>query len=471
LQQGLKAIDRGERRGEAMVTETGEISDIRAGRLPAEAYQENFGDLHPPLTRHHALIESNRCLFCFDAPCVTACPTSIDIPRFIRKISTDNLKGAAQDILGQNIMGAMCARVCPTETLCEEACVRNLREHKPVLIGLLQRYAVDHVLDAGIQLFRRGPETGKHVAVVGGGPAGLACAHRLSMLGHQVTLFEARDKLGGLNEYGIAAYKVVDQIAQREVAYILAIGGIAVRLGAVLGRDVTLSGLRRDHDAVFLGLGLGGANALGLEQESVAGVYDAVDYIAQLRQAEDLSLCPVGRRIVVIGGGMTAIDIAVQTKKLGAEDVTIVYRRGKPDMKASGLEQDLAQTTGVKIKHWAAPKRLLVDHGAVRGVEFEYTRLDEGGRLAGTGDTFRLGADMVFKAIGQLFVPLAGNGGAEVLELRDGRISVNDDRQTSLADVWAGGDCVSGGDDLTVAAVADGRIAAESIDRSLRQRP
>ena len=469
-QSELKRAMQGRRRGEQIMTKTRQGGNTESGRLSAQAYQENFGDLHPPLARNQALIESNRCLFCYDAPCIVACPTSIDIPSFIRKISTDNLKGAARDILNQNIMGAMCARVCPTETLCEEACVRSLSEHKPVLIGLLQRYAVDHVFEAGIQLFERGADTGKRVAVVGGGPAGLSCAHRLSTLGHQVTVLEARDKLGGLNEYGIAAYKVVNQIAQREVDYILSIGGIEVQFGKQLGRDFTLTQLRRDYDSVFLGMGLAGVNALGLEGEDITGVYDAVDYIAQLRQSEDLSTLPVGRRIAVIGGGMTAIDIAVQTKKLSAEDVTIVYRRGKEHMNASSVEQDLAQTSGVKIKHWVAPRRILGDNGAVVGMEFEYTRLGEQGRLTGTGETFKLDVDMVFKAIGQHFVPVADDGDADMLELIDGRIAVDEHRQTSLADVWAGGDCVVGAEDLTVVAVADGMNAAESIDRYLSRQ-
>ena len=283
------------------------------------------------------------------------------------------------------------------------------------------------------------------------------------------TVFDAREKLGGLNEYGIAAYKTVDGIAQREVAYILDAGGIEVRTGAVLGRDVTLSQLRADFDAVFLGLGLGGVNALRLEQEDVAGVYSAVDYIADLRQSSDLSTLPVGRRIIVIGGGMTAIDIADQTKRLGAEDVTIVYRRGRDEMNASELEQQIAQTSGVTIKHWASPVRLLTLGGQLSGVEFAYTHYDESGRLVNSDDRFTLPADMLFKAIGQTFVPSAIESESDALALDQGRIAVSEDRQTSLPDVWAGGDCVPGGEDLTVVAVEDGKIAAQAIDRFLRR--
>ena len=441
---------------------------IIAGRMQTADYERNFGDVAPPLTAHQAAIETDRCYFCYDAPCITACPTGIDIPSFIRKIGSGNLEGSAEDILKENIMGAMCARVCPTEVLCEGACVRNKGEAKPVAIGALQRHATDWVFGNNIQLFKRGPATGKRVAVVGGGPAGLSCAHRLAMLGHSVTVFESHDKLGGLNEYGIAAYKVPDDIAQREVQYLLDIGGIETRLEQALGREITLAGLRRDYDAVFLGLGLAGVNALGLESEQIDGVYDAVEYIARLRQTKDLSKLAVGRRIVVIGGGMTAIDIATQTRLLGAEDVTIVYRRGKEQMGASPAEQEWAQTNGVKIKHWAKPARLLKQGDGLQGIEFEYTRLDAKGRLAGTGEKFSLDADMVFKAIGQTFVPAVLNSSADVLELSNGRITVDDDRRTSLPMVWAGGDCVAGGKDLTVAGVQDGKMAAISIDRTLR---
>ena len=442
-----------------------------SGRLTPQQLARNFADANPPLSPNQALIESDRCYFCFDAPCTTACPTGIDIPSFIRKIATGNLKGSAHDILQQNMMGAVCARVCPTEVLCEGACVRNTHEHKPVAIGALQRHATDWLFTNNIQLFKRGGVTGKRVAVIGGGPAGLSCAHRLAMLGHAVVVYEARDKLAGLNEYGIAAYKVTDDIAQREVAYLLDIGGIEVHVNETLGRDIKLSQLRTQYDAVFLGLGLAGVNTLGLEIRHVSGVYDAVEYIAQLRQAQDLSRLVVGRRVVVIGGGMTAIDIASQIKRLGAEDVTIVYRRGAEHMGASAKEQSWAQTSGVTIKHWGKPLRLLADKGALADVEFEYTRSNEKGQLVSTGEIFTLVADMLFKAIGQTFVKSALDNCADLLELKDGRLAVDVDRKTSLANVWAGGDCIAGGSDLTVVAVEDGKRAAHAIDRSLRQSP
>ncbi|MCB1396031.1 MAG: FAD-dependent oxidoreductase, partial [Rhodobacteraceae bacterium] len=290
------------------------VSGIRAGRLPAGEIAANFGDLHPPLDAHEAAVAADRCYFCHDAPCIAACPTEIDIPLFIRQIQTGNPEGAARTIFEQNILGGMCARVCPTETLCEEACVREEAEGKPVEIGRLQRFATDSLMARGAHPYTRAAATGRHVAVIGAGPAGLACAHRLAMLGHDVTIYEARDKPGGLNEFGIAAYKTPGGFARAEVEWLLKIGGIAVKTGRALGRGLTLDALKRDHDAVFLSIGLAGVNALGLPGEDLEGVHDAVDFIAELRQADDLSALPVGRNVVVLGGGMTAVDAAVQSK-------------------------------------------------------------------------------------------------------------------------------------------------------------
>ena len=441
--------------------------DIAAGRLSAEEIERNFADLHPPLSRSEALIAADRCYFCFAAPCTTACPTGIDIPRFIQSIRSDDLEGAAHAILSENIMGGMCARVCPTEVLCEEACVRNVHEDKPVDIGLLQRHATDPVFASGRQLFERAPSTAKHIAVVGGGPAALSCAHRLACLGHAVTIFCRDGKLGGLNEFGIAAYKTVDDFAQREVAWILAIGGIEVRAGVALGHQQSLGQLCRNHDAVFLAIGLAGVNQLGLDAESLPGVVDAVHFIAELRQSPDKSRIPVGRRVVVVGGGMTAIDAAVQSRRLGAQDVTIVYRRGPEQMGASRFEQELAQTSGVRIRHWARPLRLTGNEHVTR-IEFECTRAATDGRLEGTGETFALDADVVFKAIGQEIAWGELGAADQVLRIAGGRIEVDSERKTSVDNVWAGGDCVAGGKDLTVSAVQDGKLAALAIDRYLK---
>jgi dihydropyrimidine dehydrogenase (NAD+) subunit PreT len=449
----------------------GDAPDVRPGRLSREEIDARFTDMHPPLTPSEAIIDADRCYFCHDAPCITACPTGIDIPGFIQKIRSGNRKGSAHTILSENIMGGMCARVCPTEVLCEDACVRNTHEDRPVRIGLLQRYGTEEVIAKGTQLFTRAPATGRQVAVVGGGPAGLSCAHRLAMLGHAVTVFEPRDKLGGLNEYGIAAYKTPQEFAAREVDYILGIGGIEVRTGVSLGEDIFLSQLRKDFDAVFLGFGLAGVNGLGIEGEQLAGVANAVDYIAELRQASDKASLPVGRRVVVIGGGMTAIDIAVQSKALGAELVTIVYRRGQEQMNASRYEQEFAQVRGVGVRTWAMPRKLLVAEGRVRGIELEGSRLSAAGKLEGTGERYTLEADVVFKAIGQKVLWDQLGDTASLLELDHDRIRVDEERRTSIPGVWAGGDCVAGGEDLTVSAVQDGKLAAFSIDNFLRTAP
>ena len=316
----------------------------------------------------------------------------------------------------------------------------------------------------GTQLFERAESSGKKVAIAGGGPAGISCAHRLSMLGHDVVIYNRAEKLGGLNEYGIAAYKTVDDFAQKEVDWILAIGGIEVRNNTTLGKDVSLDSLQDEYDAVFLSVGLGEVNSLGLGNEDMGGVLNAIDYIADLRQANDKSTLPVGRNVVVVGGGMTAIDIAVQSKRLGAERVDVVYRRGPDQMGASGFEQELAQTNGVTIHHWAQPERL-IGADQVTAIEFQRTRLNGDGMLETTGESLVLDADTVFKAIGQKLDTASVTDG---LEVERGKIVVDNEQKTSIDGVWAGGDCVAGGDDLTVTAVQHGKVAAIAIDRHLR---
>lgn len=438
---------------------------IVPGRLTPDELAVNFADVAPPLDRHEAHVEADRCYFCHDAPCITACPTGIDIPLFIRQIATDTPDAAGMTIFHANILGGMCARVCPTENLCEGSCVRNDAEGQPVRIGALQRYATDGLIANGTHPFRRAEPTGKRIAVVGAGPAGLSCAHRLAAKGHDVTIFDARAKPGGLNEYGIASYKTVDGFAQAEVAWLMGIGGITMETGRALGRDLTLDTLRAEYDAVFLGIGLGAVNALRTEGEGFQNVRDAVDFISELRQADDRGALPVGRDVVVIGGGMTAVDAAVQAKLLGAENVTMVYRRSRDQMGASEHEQDHATSKGVRIIHGAAPIAVL-GKGKVEAVQFAYTEIREG-QLHLSESGFQLPADQVFKAIGQrLDAPLAD------LDLaKSGKIAITGPGRTSLDGVWAGGDCAMGGDDLTVTAVAEGRDAAEDIDARLTGRP
>jgi dihydropyrimidine dehydrogenase (NAD+) subunit PreT len=438
------------------------------GKLPEDQIKANFTEMHPPLTSSQAQIESSRCYFCYEAPCIKACPTDIDIPEFIKRIQTDNLKGSARKILEQNIMGGMCARVCPTEVLCEGACVRNTHEDKPVAIGLLQRYATEEVIENKVPIFERLTPTDQKIAVIGAGPAGLSCAHGLAAQGHNVTIFEKHKKAGGLNEYGIAAYKVLNDIAQKEVDYIMNIGGIKMETEIQLGSDFTLDTLRQNYHAVFIGIGLSGVKESKIKGEEVDGVIDAIHYIRDLRQADMMSQLPVGDKVVVIGGGMTAIDIAVQSKKLGASEVTIAYRRNETHMKASQHEQQYAQINDVKLRFCSSPKRILSKKGQVTGIEFDIVEVGAGGTIKQTGKTYQLEADVIFKAIGQTLQADPLGESAKDLVNKNGRIEVNDHRKTALDNVWAGGDCVSGGEDLTVCAVQDGKVAAQSIHAYLR---
>ena len=433
---------------------------IVANRLPSEQVENNFVDLHPPLSEHEALIASDRCYFCYDAPCVTACPTEIDIPLFIRQIMTGTPQASGKTILTQNILGGMCARVCPTETLCEQACVREISEGKPVEIGRLQRYATDSIMELSHHPFERSAETGLKIAVVGAGPAGLACAHRLAMHGHKVTIFDKNNKAGGLNEYGIAAYKSVDNFAQKEIDWLLEIGGIKIKSNCVLSENIFIDELKAEYNAVFLGVGLVGVNELSVPGNDKNNVLDAVKFIENLRQKEDKASIPIGRKIVVIGGGMTAVDAAVQSKLLGADDVSIVYRRERAKMGASKFEQDLATSKGVRIIENASPVEISGNE-AVSSIKFAYTK-STNGVLEIQPEEFELEVDQVFKAIGQNI-----DSSLRDLKLENGKIVIDEEGRTSVNGIWAGGDCALGGEDLTVTAVAQGRDAAESINNYL----
>ena len=433
---------------------------IVANRLPSEQVENNFVDLHPPLSEHEALIASDRCYFCYDAPCVTACPTEIDIPLFIRQIMTGTPQASGKTILTQNILGGMCARVCPTETLCEQACVREISEGKPVEIGRLQRYATDSIMELSQHPFERSAETGLKIAVIGAGPAGLACAHRLAMHGHKVTILDKNNKAGGLNEYGIAAYKSVDNFAQKEIDWLLEIGGIEIKSNCVLNENIFIDELKAEYNAVFLGVGLAGVNELSVPGNDKNNVLDAVKFIENLRQKEDKASIPIGRKIVVIGGGMTAVDAAVQSKLLGADDVSIVYRRERAKMGASKFEQDLATSKGVRIIENASPVEISGNEAA-SSIKFAYTK-STNGVLEIQSEEFELEVDQVFKAIGQNI-----DSSLRDLKLKNGKIVIDEEGRTSITGLWAGGDCALGGEDLTVTAVAQGRDAAESINNYL----
>lgn len=436
---------------------------------PRLALEELFKDINPALSTRQAHTESARCYYCFDAPCVKACPSDINIPSFISSIHSEDLIGAAKTIYSENIMGGSCARVCPTEILCEQACVRNKEEEQsPVKIGLLQRYATDNATFDG-HPFQRAPATGKKIAVVGAGPAGLSCAHRLALLGNEVEIFEAEEKAGGLNEYGIAKYKLTDNFAQKEIDFILGIGGIKVHYSTALGKDISLDELKADFDAVFLSIGLQASRALMLENEDNEQVINSIDYIKTLRQATDLEQLDVPKdSAVVIGAGNTAIDIACQLKRLGTEEVTLVYRRGEKHMSATEHEQQIAKNHQVRIKTWAQPEKIqLDDAGNLCGMTFRKTYLAEGTpqTLQGSDETFDLPCSAVFKAVGQQMVYPETE--TLIPAISHGKITTSDNQQTSITRVFAGGDCTGIGQDLTVEAVQQGKLAALAIAQEL----
>lgn len=434
-------------------------------RISSAEIAENFGDLHPPLGVAQASVDAARCLYCYEAPCIAACPTGIDIPTFIHQIRSGNLDGAARTILSANIMGGTCARACPTEVLCEGACVVNHTEGAPVKIGQLQRHAVDHLMaKSAPHPFTRATESGFRLAVVGAGPAGLSFAHRASMLGHGVTVFERDEKPGGLNEYGLAAYKMADDFAQREVDFLLEIGGIEIRTGEILGENLGLEDLRKEYDAVFIGVGLVKPARLNVPGADLEGVRDALEFISDIRRARDKASVRVGRDVVVIGGGNTAIDAAVQAKCLGAETVTLVYRRGTEQMSATEWEQDLASSNGVAMRHWSAPVAFK-GNGVVASAEFARTRVANG-KLDVSGQSYVLPCDMALIAIGQELDERHLSG----LAVERGKIVVDADYRTSLPGVYAGGDCIKPGEDLTVQAVEDGKRAAIAVDAALSKR-
>lgn len=438
---------------------------IRNNRLTPIEYQENFSDIHPPFeTPDAALVEANRCLFCYDPPCMKSCPTSINVPKFIKQIATDNIKGSAHTIFSSNIMGAGCSKVCPVEKLCEGACVYNLMHETPINIARLQRYSTEKAMEHNWQLFERKPSTGKRVAIIGAGPAGLSCAHTLSREGVDVTIYEKESKGGGLMTYGIAAYKVTPEFCEDEVNYITSIGGIEIKYNQELGKNVSLDELQRNYDAVYLAFGVGLARQLDIPGEHLEGVEDAIKFIYELRN-NDFSKIAVGDKVAVIGMGMTAIDAATQAKRLGASDVTLVYRRTQEEMPCTEHELDIAKLDGCKIIWLAAPKEIKGDNGKVTHLVCDVMKLgepDASGRRSpvASGETFTLEVDMVIKAAGQM--PFQSLVDAQNIENNKGKISVTGKAATKVAGVFAGGDCVNGGREV-VDAVQAGKDGAAAI--------
>jgi glutamate synthase (NADPH/NADH) small chain len=446
---------------------------IQNNRLTNEQYEQNFADIHPPFeNKTAAQVEANRCLFCYDAPCTKSCPTGIDVPKFIKQISTENIKGSAKTIFSSNIMGAGCSKVCPVEKLCEGACVYNLLEEEPIPIARLQRYSTEMAMENNWKLFERknlantplGDGGGKKVAIVGAGPAGLSCAHVLSREGIDVTIFEKESKGGGLMTYGIAAYKVTPQFCEDEVNYITSIGGIEIKYNQELGKDITLSQLKKEFDAVYLGIGVGVARQLDIPGEKLEGVVDAIQFIYDIRD-KGFSTVPVGDKVAVIGMGMTAIDAATQAKRLGAKEVTMIYRRTQDEMPCTEFELNIAKQDGCNITWLAAPIKVKGSQGKVKQLVCSKMQLgdpDSSGRRSpvDTGETFTLEVDMVIKAAGQ--VPFEKLIKKYKLENKNGKLVIDKNCSTNIKGVFAGGDAVNGGKEV-VDAVQAGKDGAKAI--------
>jgi glutamate synthase (NADPH/NADH) small chain len=443
-----------------------------APKLSPEQYEKNFAEISPRMTPRQAAVEAARCLFCFDAPCTIACPTHIDVPAFIKKISTDNLRGSARVILEANILGHSCGRVCPTEVLCEGACVMHEKEEKPIEIGRLQRYAVDHVLDRKIQLFHAGPPNGRRVALIGSGPASLACAAELAKLGYHTTIFDRNELPGGLDTYGIAAYKLRAKDTLREIELVRGLG-VEFRQKTTVGTDTTFEQLEEDFDAIFIGVGLGETGNLGVPGENLQGVVGAMEFIepTKIRPFAQLT---VGRRIACIGAGNTAIDVVTAAKRLGAEIVHLIYRRGEQEMPAFRYEYDLAKLDGVNF-HWhAQPVKILPGaNGNVAAIQCIRTRTESvSGQKRSqiaiiAGSEFQLEVDMVVRAIGQEPVTKFVRAVPGIAVRENGTITVGEHFQTGNAKYFAAGDCVNGGKEV-VDAVAEGMAAARGIDAWLQ---
>lgn len=438
---------------------------IRTNRLNEKEYAENFSDIHPPFdNKEAALVEANRCIFCYDAPCTKSCPTGINVPKFIKQITTDNIKGSAHTIFMSNIFGGGCSRVCPVEKLCEGSCVYNLLHEKPIEIAKLQRYATDPALSNKWKLFDRKPSIGKKVAVIGAGPAGLSCAHVLSREGIDVTVFEKESKGGGLMTYGIAGYKVTPKFCQDEVDFIASLGGIELKYDKALGKDITFGQLKQEYDAVYLGMGVGMANKLNIPGEELDGVEDAISFIYDVR-TKGYPNVPVGDKVAVIGMGMTAIDAATQAKRLGASEVTLVYRRTENEKNCTQVELDIARLDGCKTLWLAAPIAIAGENGKAKALVCDVMELgapDQTGKPAPirTGETVTLEVDMVIKATGQR--PYEELVNDYKLDNLRGKIVTKNNAATNIEGVFAGGDAVNGGKEV-VDAVQAGKDGAAAI--------
>jgi dihydropyrimidine dehydrogenase (NAD+) subunit PreT len=438
-----------------------------APKLPPEQYEKNFADITPRMNARQAAIEVSRCVYCFDAPCTIACPTRIDVPGFIKRIMTGNVRGAARVILEANILGETCGRVCPTEVLCEGACVMIEKGERAIEIGRLQRYAVDHVLDQNIHLFQAGAPNGRRAACIGSGPASLACAAELARRGYRVTIFDRKELPGGLSTYGIAAYKTRAADSLREVEIVKSLG-VEFRQQTEIGRDIGFEQLEKQFDAIFVGVGLGETWAMDIPGQELQGVFGAIEFIGRTKTLP-FEKITVGRRVACIGAGNTAIDVVTAARRLAAETVYLIYRRSEKEMSAFPYEYELAKNDGVSFLWQTQPVRVVGSGGAVTGLECVRTRLGEsdarGRRVPEPvpDSNFTIEVDMVVGAVGQKPVTdfLSEVKGIELR--KDGTVVTGEDHQTGHPKYFAGGDCVNGGGEI-VDAVAEGMAAARAID-------
>lgn len=441
--------------------------------LTVEDLEKQFQEAHPGLTNREAVEEANRCLFCYDAPCITACPTSIDIPKFIKKISSGNMLGSAKTIMTANPVGASCSRVCPTEELCEGACVLN-HSTKPIMIGDLQRYATDWAMRNEQVLFKAGKKNGKTVAIVGGGPAGLSAARELALIGYDVTIYEAEKEAGGLNTYGIVSFRLPQRVSFWEVDQVKSLD-VKIKTNTRIGEDVPVSELVANYDAVVLAIGMSKVPDLGIEGEELDGVHDAIDFVKATKSGQ-LTEEYIGKKVVVIGAGNTAVDGATCSVRLGAENVKILYRRTLAEMTAYDFEYEFAKQDGVEFRWLTAPKRIIGDeNGKVKAIEcikMELGEPSEDGRrrpVPVEGSEFTLEVDAVIKAIGQTrYIDLIEQFG---LEHDGGVVKVNmEDFTTSNEKVFACGDVIFGkgqGEAMVVTAAEQGKQTAYALHQKL----